>query len=339
MGVGRQETAGAPGLVVVFNDVCQEAHVLCLPLGGEQGLPPGLELNGGGVVPAVAAEGESLGAEVEHGGEMAVISDELRQLVLLHVENLAYGEGVVLGEGLPLQLLKEVADAVGGFHHFRAEGQAVGAVRLEGGKVQVLLDVDDGVDAEARHALVQPPVDHFINLLAHHRVLPVQVRLLRGEHVEVVQVRAGDGAPGAAAEVGAVVAGGLAVLPLAEVEVIAVLPFRVRQGLLEPLMLVRAVVHHQVHDDGHAAAPGLRQQQVEVLHGAELLCDAVIVGDIVALVHKGGLIDGGEPENVDAQVLQIVQLGQHAPQVANAVAVGVAEALGIDLVGDLAVPP
>ena len=108
---------------------------------------------------------------------------------------------------------------------------------------------------------------------------------------------------------------------------------------MEPFVLVGAVVHHQVHDDRHAAAPGLRQQQVKVLHGAEFLRNAVIVGDVVPLVHKGRLIDGGEPDDVHAQVFQIVQLGQHTPQIADAVSVGVTEALGIDLIGNLAVPP
>ena len=112
-------------LVVIFNDVRQETDVLDLFLGGKQGFPPGLKPNSRRVVPAVAAEGEGLGAEVEHGGEVALVSDKFRQLVLFHIEDLAHGEGVVFGEGLPLQLLEEFPDAVGGFHHVRAGGQPV----------------------------------------------------------------------------------------------------------------------------------------------------------------------------------------------------------------------
>ena len=50
------------------------------------------------------------------------------------------------------------------------------------------LDVDDGINPETGDALVQPPVDHFIELLSKLRILPIEIRLTFVEHMEIIEL-------------------------------------------------------------------------------------------------------------------------------------------------------
>ena len=52
-------------------------------------------------------------------------------------------------------------------------------------------------------------------------------------------------------------------------------------------MLVRAVIHHQVHDDADAPLLRLRDKTVQILHRPEAGIDGIIVGDVIALVGQG----------------------------------------------------
>ena len=54
---------------------------------------------------------------------------------------------------------------------------------------------------------------------------------------------------------------------------------------------------------------------------AEVGIDAAVVGDVVAVVLAGARIERQQPERVDAEVLQIVELLGQAGEVADAVAV------------------
>ena len=60
-----------------------------------------------------------------------------------------------------------------------------------------------------------------------------------------------------------------------------------------------------------------------------------IVGDVVAVVVERGLEEGGQPEVVHPQVLQVVQFFDHTPDVAQTVAVGVPEGFCINLINNL----
>ena len=219
-------------------------------------------------------------------------------------------------------------------------GQAVRPVHrivLEGLR---LLDIDDGIHPEAAQALFQPPVDILIDLLPNLRVFPVQIRLLFMEHMEVELVRAGQFLPAGAAEVGPPVGGQTSVrILIPEIEELSVLSLRIRAGLLKPLMLIGAVIDHQVHQDIHVPLLRLGDQLLHVRHGAEPGVNVVIIRDIVSLIGKGGFIDRGKPENIHSQVLQIVQLLYDSPHIPDAVAVGVVKTLRVNLIRNLVMPP
>ena len=104
-------------------------------------------------------------------------------------------------------------------------------------------------------------------------------------------------------------------------------------------MLVAGVVDDEVHDQAHAAAVESLDEGVEVGQGAEEGVDVLVVGDVVAVVVLRGAVDGAEPHDVDAQLVEVTQAAGQAGDVADPVTVGVGEGAGIDLVDDGAAPP
>ena len=211
---------------------------------------------------------------------------------------------------------------------------------------RVLADHVDDVHPEPVHAAVQPPPHHGVDGLADLGVLPVQVGLLGGEDVQVVLAGALVPGPGRAGEVR------LPVGRFGARRARRVTPgrgsrhqYQSRLGLSrldrdsrEPRVLVGGVVHHQVHDQLHAAGVQLRDQLVQVGQRAEQRVDVLVVADVVAVVVHRRAVDRGHPHDVDAQPVQVVQVAEHAAQVADAVPVGVGEAPRVHLVDDPAAP-
>ena len=104
-------------------------------------------------------------------------------------------------------------------------------------------------------------------------------------------------------------------------------------------MLVGGVVDDEVEDEPHVALLDAVEECVEVGHGAELGHDFLVVADVVAVVGVWGVVVGREPDDVDAELLEVVEAAGDAGDVADAVSVGVLEAAGVDLVDDSFLPP
>jgi hypothetical protein len=110
-------------------------------------------------------------------------------------------------------------------------------------------------------------------------------------------------------------------------------------GGAEPLVVDGGVVADQVDRHPQAVGVGFRDERVEVLEVAEHGVDGARVGHVVAVVGHGRGVERREPQRVDAEQFQVAQPRPHALQVADAVAVGVAEAGDVDLVHDGVAPP
>ena len=196
---------------------------------------------------------------------------------------------------------------------------------------QMLGNKRDHVHAETVNTAIHPPIHHVVHRATHGRIFPIEVRLLLRELVQVVFAALGIVLPCAAAEVGSPVVGlsaGRARL-MARLGRTPPIPVRVRIVLaaagLEPWVFVRRVVDHEVHDDLHAQPVRLGEQCVHVSESAEHRVDLLVVGDVVAVVVLRGLVDGAEPDDIDAQARQIVEALGDAAQVADSVAVRVLE--------------
>ena len=208
--------------------------------------------------------------------------------------------------------------------------------------VEILGQAVRHVDAEPVRAVVRPETQGLLELLVDLRVLPVEVRLLLGEHVQVpLAVR--HPLPCAAAENRLpVVRRQLAVLAQAVSEDVPVTRggsgLR-RQRLLEPDVSVGGVVRHDVHDHLHTGLMRGGGHRVEVIHGAQPRVHVTVVDDVVAAVGQLGRIERREPDGVHAQFLQVRDTVGHTGDVAQTVAVHVLEAARVDLVDHRLFPP
>ena len=215
-------------------------------------------------------------------------------------------------------------------------------------ELRVFEEGGDGVEAEAGDAAVEPEVHGVEHGFFDGGVAPVEVGLLLVELVIVELVDGGDPLPRGAAEEGEPVVGrdaafvrvragaGFAVVP----DVPVVLGIGARAGGVdEPLVLVGGVVEDHVEDDADVALLGFGDEAVEVGEGAVLGVDVFVVGDVVAEVDLRRGVHGRDPDGVDAEGLEVVEALGDAVEVADAVAVGVLEGAGVDLVDDGVVLP
>jgi hypothetical protein len=99
-------------------------------------------------------------------------------------------------------------------------------------------------------------------------------------------------------------------------------------------VLDRGVPGDEVEQHPDAALPGLRHQLDHVLVGAVAGGDAQVVGHVVTGVDERGGEAGVEPDGVDTERGDVVEPPDDPAQVTDAVAVGVGEGLGVDLVQD-----
>ena len=92
---------------------------------------------------------------------------------------------------------------------------------------------------------------------------------------------------------------------------------------LNQAMLVRGVIDDEVDDDADAALLAAMGELDEIAERAVARIDAVIVGDVVAVVLAGRGLKRHQPDRGDAEPVQIIEPAHQALEVADAVAVGV----------------
>ena len=214
------------------------------------------------------------------------------------------------------------------------------------GQRQVLGDEVDDVHPEAVHPAVEPPAHHRVDGLADLGVLPVEVRLLAGEEMQVVvaaRLVVGPRGPGEEAlPVGRFGSRRSARHPLARGTPPVPVALRVvgrRARLHEPRVLVAGVVDDEVHHQAHPALVQGRHEVVDVGQRAEGRVDVLVVADVVAVVVLRRAVDRRQPHHVHAEQREVVEPVDQPPQVADAVTVGVREAARVDLVDHRAAPP
>src|SRR5262249_11599052 len=123
------------------------------------------------------------------------------------------------------------------------------------------------------------------------------------------------------------------------VEVALGRPGRRAPGALEPRMLVRGVVQHELGDDVKPAAVRLVEEILKIGNRAYVGVDVGVIRYIVPIVLQRTWIKWQKPNRGDAEVLQIVELPREAGEVAHAVAVPVDERADAKLVDDRVLVP
>ena len=209
---------------------------------------------------------------------------------------------------------------------------AVGPLALE--------EVGHRVEPQPIHAHVEPEGDEIEDLLLHARVVIIQVGLMVEEAVPEESV--GFLVPG---PVGAFGVGeddprvGVALVGVAPDVIIAVRRSGVLARLLEPVVLVRGVVHDQFGDHPQPALMGLFQEFLEVVERAVIGVDRPEIGDVVAAIAQRRAVEGQHPDAIHAERLDVVELAGQPPEVARAVVRGIEERADADLVDDRVLVP
>ena len=204
-----------------------------------------------------------------------------------------------------------------------------------------LAQIGDRVEPEPVDAHVEPAPHHLHHGPQHARIVVIEVRLVRKEPMPVIGARfripgpvgfLGVGEDDTSAEIFMV-----GIAPDVPVPRIAAEPGASRA--LEPGMLVRGVIDHQLGDHPQASALGFCDEAAKILHRAEIGIDAAVVGDVVAVVTAGARIERQQPQCRHAELVQVIEpLGQ-AGKVADAVAVAVGEGFDVQLIDDCVLVP
>ena len=108
---------------------------------------------------------------------------------------------------------------------------------------------------------------------------------------------------------------------------------------LEPRVLHRGVVGHQVGDHPHAAVVRGAQELDDVAEGAQPRVDGVEVADVVAVVLQRARVERHQPDAGHAEVGQVVDLAGQPGEVTPPVAVAVGVPLDVQAVDDGVLQP
>jgi hypothetical protein len=219
--------------------------------------------------------------------------------------------------------------------------ELVGLRQVLAGRPLALEQVREAVEAQPVDPEAQPVVDRPQDLAADDPAGVVEVRLVGVEAVPVVgpghrvpgPVRGlalGEEDPGPGETIGGVAP---------DVDAVPGAPRRGPSRPFEPGMLVGGVVEDELGDDAEPAPVGLADEAPQVGGRPVVGVDAAEVGDVVAAVAQGRGVERQEPQGGDAEVGQVVELLEEPREVADPVAVPVAERADVELVQDrVAVP-
>ncbi len=204
---------------------------------------------------------------------------------------------------------------------------AVGSVALD--------QVRNRVQPEPVHPDIEPELHHPPHGLEHGGIVVVQIRLVAEKAVPVIGFRDRVPRPVGHFRVQKNDAGVLvAVVGVAPHIPIALGIVARAARFLKPRVLVRGVIQHQLDDHPDSALVRGFQERLEIIQLAVIRMDGGVVGDIVAVVAQRRRKEGHQPQRVDSQVLQVIELLHQAGKIADAVVVAVAERAHVQLVND-----
>ena len=204
-----------------------------------------------------------------------------------------------------------------------------------------LAEIRNGIQPEAVDAHVRPRLQDLQHRAHDMRIVEVEVRLMAEEAVPVVLLRHRIPRPVRGLGVGEDDARALVLLVAVAPHVVVALARALRRAprRLEPGVLVGGVVDHELGDHLEPAAMRLGHEGAEVLARPVVRMHVAVIGDVVAVVLERRRIERQQPHRVDAELLDVVELGGEAGEVADAVAVRVEERLDVQLVDDRVLVP
>ena len=104
-------------------------------------------------------------------------------------------------------------------------------------------------------------------------------------------------------------------------------------------MLVRCMGPYLIDYDLKAKRMRARNQRIELCHGAKHGINGVVVTHVIPKIALGRGEKRREPNAVNAQPRDVIELGGHTPQVSNPIAIGIGKAARVDLIEGRPAPP
>ena len=84
---------------------------------------------------------------------------------------------------------------------------------------------------------------------------------------------------------------------------------------------------------------GFSEKLIHVIHRTEPRVNIIVICDVISLICERRDINRAQPDDIDAQIPEIIQFADDALQVTDTVAVAVAEAFRINLICYFFIPP
>src|SRR5258705_10819814 len=91
----------------------------------------------------------------------------------------------------------------------------------------------------------------------------------------------------------------------------------------KPRMLVRGVIDDEIDDDANPTLAAAMGELDEIAQRAVTRIDAVIVGDVVAVIPAWRGLKWHQPDRGNAKSVQIIEPAKQPPEIAEAVGVGI----------------
>jgi hypothetical protein len=196
--------------------------------------------------------------------------------------------------------------------------------------------IGNRIEAHAVDAHVHPEAHDVDDRFDDARIVVIEVRLVREEAVPVVLF--GDRIP---RPVGGLRIGEddarareLLVVVAPDVELASGRARRGAARFLEPRMLIRGVIDHELGDHLQPAPMGLLDEMTKVIERPVIRVHVAVVGDVVAVVLERRGIERQQPDGVDAELLDVVEPLRQPGEIADAVVVRVEERLDMHLIDD-----
>src|SRR5262245_22183047 len=99
-------------------------------------------------------------------------------------------------------------------------------------------------------------------------------------------------------------------------------------------MTIARVIRHEIDEHADTTLGGRRDERVELGERTERGIDAAVIGDVVSPIFVRRRMDRREPDRVDTEPGEMVELPGDAAEVADAVTVRVGERSNVDLIDD-----
>ena len=81
------------------------------------------------------------------------------------------------------------------------------------------------------------------------------------------------------------------------------------------------MVDDQVHDQFHPKGVNVCDEFIEIVYGPESGIDVLIIGNVVAIIGLGRAVNRREPQDINAQFLQVSQPGADPLEIAETISV------------------